>query len=173
MPEFIPVLKKDDIDKMVVAVARKISSDYKDRELILIGVLKGSFVFLSDLIRNLSIPVKIDFVGVSSYSDKTSSSGKIQLTKSIEIDIKNKNVLVVEDIVDSGFTLAWLIDYLMSFEPETVNVCALLDKRERRETPIQIDYTCHVVKEEGFLVGYGLDYAEDYRNLPEIYHLKL
>ena len=172
MPEFIPVLKKDDIGKMVVAVARKISSDYKDRELILIGVLKGSFVFLSDLIRNLSIPVKVDFVGVSSYSDKTSSSGKIQLTKSIEIDIKNKNVLVVEDIVDSGLTLAWLIDYLMSFEPETVNVCALLDKRERRKTQIQIDYTCHVVQ-EGFLVGYGLDYAEDYRNLPEIYHLKL
>jgi hypoxanthine phosphoribosyltransferase len=172
MPEFIPVLKKDDIDKMVVAVARKISSDYKDRELILIGVLKGSFVFLSDLIRNLSIPVKVDFVGVSSYSDKTSSSGKIQLTKSIEIDIKNKNVLVVEDIVDSGLTLAWLIDYLMSFKPETVNTCALLDKRERRETKIHIDYTCHVVQ-EGFLVGYGLDYAEDYRNLPEIYHLKL
>jgi len=172
MPEFIPVLKKDDIGKMVVAVARKISSDYKDKELILIGVLKGSFVFLSDLIRNLSIPVKVDFVGVSSYSDKTSSSGKIQLTKSIEIDIKNKNVLVVEDIVDSGLTLAWLIDYLMSFGPETVNVCALLDKRERRKTLIQIDYTCHVVQ-EGFLVGYGLDYAEDYRNLPEIYHLKL
>jgi len=172
MPEFIPVLKKDDIGKMVDAVARKISSDYKDKELILIGVLKGSFVFLSDLIRNLSIPVKIDFVGVSSYSDKTSSSGKIQLTKSIEIDIKNKNVLVVEDIVDSGLTLAWLIDYLMSFEPKTVNICTLLDKRERRETQIQIDYTCHVVQ-KGFLVGYGLDYAEDYRNLPEIYHLKL
>lgn len=172
MLEFIPVLKKNDIDKMVVAVARKISSDYKDRELILIGVLKGSFVFLSDLIRNLSIPVKVDFVGVSSYSDKTSSSGKIQLTKNIEINIKNKNVLVVEDIVDSGLTLAWLIDYLMSFEPETVNVCALLDKRERRKTQIQIDYTGHVVQ-EGFLVGYGLDYAEDYRNLPEIYHLKL
>ena len=172
MPEFIPVLKKDDIGKMVVAVARKISLDYKDRELILIGVLKGSFVFLSDLIRNLSIPVKVDFVGVSSYSDKTSSSGKIQLTKSIEIDIKNKNVLVVEDIVDSGLTLAWLIDYLMSFEPKAVNICALIDKRERRETQIQIDYTCHTVK-EGFLVGYGLDYAEDYRNLPEIYHLKL
>jgi len=172
MPEFIPVLKKDDINKMVVAIARKISSDYKGRELVLIGVLKGSFVFLSDLIRNLSIPVKVDFVGVSSYSNKTSSSGKIQLTKSIEIDIKNKNVLVVEDIVDSGLTLAWLTDYFMSFKPETVSVCALLDKRERREAQIQIDYTCHVVQ-EGFLVGYGLDYAEDYRNLPEIYHLKL
>ncbi len=172
MPEFIPVLKKDEISEMVADVARKISSDYKDRELILIGVLKGSFVFLADLIRNLSIPVKIDFVGVSSYGSKTSSSGKILLTKSIEINIKNKNVLVVEDIVDSGLTLAWIIDYLKSFKPETVNVCTLLDKRERREAQIQIGYTCHVVQ-EGFLVGYGLDYAEIYRNLPEIYHLKL
>ncbi|MDY6790650.1 MAG: hypoxanthine phosphoribosyltransferase [Thermodesulfobacteriota bacterium] len=172
MPEFIPVLKKDDIGKMVADIARKISMDYKDRDLVLIGVLKGSFVFLSDLMRNLSIPVKVDFVGISSYSDKTSSSGKIQLTKSIDIDIKNKNVLVVEDIVDSGLTLAWLIDYLKSFKPDTVNICALIDKRERRETHIQIDYSGHVVQ-EGFLIGYGLDYAEDYRNLPEIYHLKL
>jgi len=172
MPEFLPVLKKDDINRMVVTVAHKISSDYKDKELILIGVLKGAFIFLSDLIRNLSIPVKVDFVGVSSYGNKTSSSGNIQLTKSLEIDIKRKNVLVVEDIIDSGLTLAWLIDYLMSFKPETVKACALLDKRERRKTQVQIEYTCHVVQ-EGFLVGYGLDYREDYRNLPEIYHLKL
>ena len=172
MPEFIPVLKKDEINKLVIDVARKISSDYMDRELVLIGVLKGAFIFLSDLIRNLTIPVKIDFVGISSYGNKTSSSGKIQITKSIEVNIKNKNVLVVEDIIDSGLTSAWLVDYLKSFQPETVNVCTLIDKRERRETQTQIDYTCHVVK-EGFLIGYGLDYAEDYRNLPEIYHLKL
>jgi len=172
MPEFIPVLKKDEINKLVIDVARKISSDYMDRELVLIGVLKGAFVFLSDLIRNLTIPVKIDFVGISSYGNETSSSGKIQITKSIEVNIKNKNVLVVEDIIDSGLTSAWLVDYLKSFQPETVNVCTLIDKRERRETQAQIDYTCHVVK-EGFLIGYGLDYAEDYRNLPEIYHLKL
>jgi len=172
MPEFIPVLKKDEINKLVIDVARKISSDYMDRELVLIGVLKGAFVFLSDLIRNLTIPVKIDFVGISSYGNETSSSGKIQITKSIEVNIKNKNVLVVEDIIDSGLTSAWLVDYLKSFQPETVNVCTLIDKRERRETQTQIDYTCHVVK-EGFLIGYGLDYAEDYRNLPEIYHLKL
>ena len=172
MPEFIPVLKKDEINKLVIDVARKISSDYMDRELVLIGVLKGAFIFLSDLIRNLTIPVKIDFVGISSYGNETSSSGKIQITKSIEVNIKNKNVLVVEDIIDSGLTSAWLVDYLKSFQPETVNVCTLIDKRERRETQAQIDYTCHVVK-EGFLIGYGLDYAEDYRNLPEIYHLKL
>ncbi len=172
MPEFIPVLKKDEINKMVVDVAHEISSDYMDRELVLIGVLKGAFIFLSDLIRNLTIPVKVDFVGVSSYGHNNSSSGKIQLTKTLEVDIKDKNVLVVEDIIDSGLTSAWLVDYLKSFQPETVNVCALIDKRERREAEIQIDYACHVVK-EGFLVGYGLDYAENYRNLPEIYHLKL
>jgi len=172
MPEFVPVLKKDEINKMVVDVARQISSDYKDRELILIGVLKGAFIFLSDLMRNLTIPVKVDFVGVSSYGNNNSSSGKIQLTKNLEVDIKGKNVLVVEDIIDSGLTSVWLVKYLKSFKPATVHVCALIDKRERRETQIQIDYACHVVK-EGFLIGYGLDYAEDYRNLPGIYHLKL
>jgi len=172
MPDFIPVLKKDDIDKMVAAVAHRISSDYQDRELILIGVLKGSFIFLSDLIRKLSIPVKVDFVGVSSYGPGTASSGKIQITKKLEIDIKKKDVLVVEDIVDSGLTLTWLIDYLMSFKPKTIKVCTLLDKIERREKKIILDYVCHVVN-EGFLVGYGLDYSEDYRNLPEVYHLKL
>ncbi len=172
MPDFIPVLKKDDIDKMVAAVARRISSDYQDRELILIGVLKGSFIFLSDLIRKLSIPVKVDFVGVSSYGSGTASSGKIQITKKLEIDIKKKDVLVVEDIVDSGLTLTWLIDYLMSFKPKTIKVCTLLDKIERREKKLILDYVCHVVN-EGFLVGYGLDYSEDYRNLPEVYHLKL
>lgn len=172
MPDFIPVLKKDDIDKMVAAVARRISSDYQDRELILIGVLKGSFIFLSDLIRKLSIPVKVDFIGVSSYGSGTASSGKIQITKKLEIDIKKKDVLVVEDIVDSGLTLTWLIDYLMSFKPKTIKVCTLLDKIERREKKLILDYVCHVVN-EGFLVGYGLDYSEDYRNLPEVYHLKL
>ncbi|MBT8352328.1 MAG: hypoxanthine phosphoribosyltransferase [Deltaproteobacteria bacterium] len=172
MPEFIPVLKKDEINKLVIDVASKISSDYMDRELVIIGVLKGAFVFLSDLIRNLTIPVKVDFVGVSSYKNRTSSSGKIQITKSLEVNIENKNVLVVEDIIDSGLTSAWLVDYLKSFKPKTVTVCTLIDKRERRETQTQIDYACHVVR-EGFLIGYGLDYAEDYRNLPEIYYLKL
>ena len=100
------------------------------------------------------------------------SSGNIQLSKKLEIDIKNKDVLIIEDIVDTGLTLTWLIDYLKSFRPKTVKVCTLLDKVERSKTKIKIDYACHVVQ-EGFLVGYGLDYAENYRNLPEIYHLKL
>ena len=172
MPELIPVLKKSDINNMVAQVARRISSDYKDHELILIGVLKGAFVFLSDLMLNLSIPVQVDFIRVASYGSDTSSSGRINLTKAVEIDVKNKDVLVVEDIVDTGLTLSYIIDYLKSFKPNTVKVCTLLDKRQRRQANVKIDYACHIVT-EGFLVGYGLDYDEDYRDLPEIYHLQL
>ena len=172
MPDFFPVLKKDEIDEKIASIAHRISSDYQDQELILIGVLKGAFVFLADLMRKLTIPVKVDFVRIYSYGSGTSSSGNIQLSKKLEIDIKNKDVLIIEDIVDTGVTLTWLIDYLKSFRPKTVKVCTLLDKVERRKTKIKIDYACHVVQ-EGFLVGYGLDYDENYRNLPEIYQLKL
>ena len=172
MPELILVLKKSDINNMVAQVARRISSDYQDHELILIGVLKGAFVFLSDLMLNLSIPVQVDFIRVASYGSDTSSSGRINLTKAVEIDVKNKDVLVVEDIVDTGLTLSYIIDYLKAFKPKTVKVCTLLDKRQRRQANVKIDYACHIVT-EGFLVGYGLDYDEDYRDLPEIYHLQL
>jgi len=172
MPELIPVLKKDDIKHMVVQVADRISSDYQDHELVLIGVLKGAYIFLSDLVRQMSVPVQVDFIGVSSYGSGTSSSGGIHLTKDIEIDVTNKNVLVIEDIVDTGLTLAYIVDYLKSFSPKTVKVCALIDKRERRKSKIKIDYACHRAG-EGFLVGYGLDYSENYRDLPEIYRLKL
>ncbi|MDM8521825.1 hypoxanthine phosphoribosyltransferase, partial [Desulfococcaceae bacterium HSG8] len=134
--------------------------------------LKGAFIFISDLIRHLTIPVKVDFIRVCSYGSDSSSSGNIRLTKEIEIDIKDKDVLVIEDIVDTGLTLDYIIDYLNSFTPKTVKVCALFDKEERRATEVRIDYAGQVVT-EGFLVGYGLDYAEKYRDLPEIYHMKL
>ena len=172
MPELIPVLKKDDIEHMVVQVASRISSDYQERELVLIGVLKGAYVFLSDLARQMSIPAQVDFIGISSYGADTSSSGKIRLTKDIDINIKNKDVLIIEDIVDTGLTLSYIVEYLESFSPKTIKVCALIDKRERRKSKVKIDYACHLT-DEGFLVGYGLDYSEDYRNLPDIYHLKL
>ena len=172
MPELIPVLKKNEIDKLVADTARRISADYKDSELVLVGILKGAFIFLSDLARQLSIPVKIDFIRASSYGHGTSSSGKIRVTKELETDIRDRDVLLVEDIVDTGLTLTCLIEYLNSFHPKSVRVCAFLDKRERREKEVAVDYVCKVM-EEGFLVGYGLDYAEDYRSLPEIYHLKL
>ena len=172
MPELIPVLKKDDIEHMVVQVASRISSDYQERELVLIGVLKGAYVFLSDLARQMSIPAQVDFIGISSYGADTSSSGKIRLTKDIDINIKNKDVLIIEDIVDTGLTLSYIVEYLESFSPKTIKVCALIDKRERRKSKVKIDYACHLT-DEGFFVGYGLDYSEDYRNLPDIYHLKL
>jgi hypoxanthine phosphoribosyltransferase len=172
MAELIPVLNKNDIDTLVASIARKISSDYQDHDLVLIGVLKGAFVFISDLVRHLSIPVIIDFIRVLSYGSGVSSSKNIQLTKDIEIDIKNKDVLIIEDIVDTGLTLKYLIDYLKTYHPKTIRVCTLIDKHERREVNVEIDYICHSV-DEGFLVGYGLDYDEDYRYLPEVYHLQL
>jgi hypoxanthine phosphoribosyltransferase len=156
---------------LVNGVARKISDDYKNREVILVCVLKGAFLFLADLARQISIPVKIDFIAVSSYGSGTTTSGKISLTKELSINIKGKNVIIVEDIVDTGLTLSHLVDYLHGFGPESVKVCTMIDKHERRETDISVDYFCHSTS-DGFLVGYGLDYDERYRDLPEIYHLK-
>jgi len=172
MSEFIPVLTKNEIDAQVSHIAQVISADYKDRELILIGILKGAFIFLSDLVRQLSIPVKVDFMCVSSYGDHTTSSGRIKLIKDVDIDINNKDVLIVEDIVDTGITLSYLVEHLHASGAASVRICTLIDKRERRETDVPVDYACHTV-DKGFLVGYGLDYAEFYRNLPEVYHLKL
>ena len=171
MPDLIPVLKSDDIRTRVAAVAKEISKDYHNRGLVLIGVLKGAFVFLSDLVRQLSIPVQIDFVRTSSYGSGISSSEKIQLTKTLEIDIEGKDVLIIEDIIDTGLTLEWLVEHIQSFRPKSVKICTMIDKHERRKSDLRVDYVGHVVQ-KGFLVGYGLDYAEDYRGLPDICHLK-
>ena len=172
MPDLVPVLNRRDIEKAVAAVAGRISSDYNGREPIFIGVLNGAFIFLSDLVRHITIPIKIDFIRVSSYGSGDHSSRHIRLTKRIELDIRDGDILIVEDIVDSGLTLKYIMTYLESFGPKSLKICALVDKHERRKAEIRIDYTCHTV-ETGFLVGYGLDYAEGYRNLPDIYRLKL
>jgi hypoxanthine phosphoribosyltransferase len=171
MPELVPVLKKNEIDKIVADVAHKISTDYQDKELILIGVLKGAFIFLSDLMRHLTIQTKMDFIGASSYGSGTSSSEEVKITKTINIDISGKDILIIEDIIDTGLTLNAIKAYLESFRPRSVKLCALLNKQERRQASVVIDYIGHEV-EKGFLVGYGLDYDENYRNLPDIYHLK-
>ena len=139
--------------------------------MLLIGVLKGAFIFLSDLVRHLSIPFQIDFVRASSYGGAMTTSGTVTLTHSVQIDVRNKHLLLVEDIVDSGLTLAHIQQYFLSQGPASVKICAFIDKYERREADIRVDYTCHTTH-EGFLVGYGLDYAENYRGLPGIYHLK-
>ncbi len=172
MPELVPVLSKDEIREMISELARKISSEYKGRPLVLIGVLKGAFVFLADLTRNITIPHEIDFLGAASYGSGTTSSETIKLTKSIETKLQGKDVLLVEDIIDTGITLEYLIEYVKSLQPASIKVCTLIDKHQRRRKKIKIDFAAHIVQ-EGFLVGYGMDYAEKYRNLPEIYHLKL
>ncbi|MFH0729675.1 MAG: hypoxanthine phosphoribosyltransferase [Pseudomonadota bacterium] len=167
-----PVLTKGEIEKIVSALGDRISVDYQGRELVLVGILKGAFIFLSDLARCITIPVKIDFIGASSYADRSFSSGQVRLTKPLEIEIKGKDVLIVEDIVDTGLTLISLIESLKSMKPESIKVCALIDKQERRGTSVVVDYAGYVV-EEGFLVGYGLDFAENFRNLPGIFHVEL
>ena len=173
MPEFTPIINKDEIQRQISRIAESISRDYRGRELVLIGVLKGAFLFLADLARQLKLEkVKIDFVQASSYGADTVSSENIVLKKDIDVDIRGKDVLVVEDIVDTGMTLAYLISHLKGFGPNSIKVCTMIDKSERRKAAVNVDYACTAV-EKGFLVGYGLDYAEDYRNLPEIYHMKL
>lgn len=172
MPEFELILSKEVIDRRVKKIAKTISMDYQGRDLVFIGVLKGAFVFLSDLIREMTIPVKVDFIGASSYGNRSSSSGTVRITKHVDIDLGNKDVLIIEDIVDTGLTLSHLVEHFKSSGAQSVRICTMIDKRERRKAQVDVDYACHVV-EKGFLVGYGLDYAEFYRNLPGIYHLKL
>lgn len=171
MPELVPVVTESEIEKRVRELAVEISDMYRDKDLVLVGTLKGCFIFMADLVRQLKIPVKIDFIAASSYGDSHESSGEVRITKSLSLDIKDKDVIIIEDIVDSGITLSFLNDYLLSHKPASLRVCTLIDKPERRKKEVRIDFTGHVV-EEGFLVGYGLDYAEQYRHLPAIYHLK-
>lgn len=167
-----PVLTEPQIREIVSGIAEKLSFDYRGRDLIVVGILKGSFIFLADLVRKITIPVNIDFIGVSSYGNGSHTSGEVHYTTSLGLDIEGKDVLIVEDIIDTGLTLVSLIESLKAQKPRSIKICALIDKRERREAAVFIDYPGAVV-EEGFLVGYGLDYAENYRNLPGIYHVDL
>jgi hypoxanthine phosphoribosyltransferase len=171
MPEeMIPVLSRAEIAKKVKILAQRISQDYGGKELIVIGVLKGSFIFMADLIRELTIPVQVDFVRLASYGSNTTSSGTIQITKEPELDIRDRDVLIVEDIIDSGLTIAYLLDHLKSLSPRSVKVCTFIDKTERREVRVPINYAS-VTVDHGFLVGYGLDFDEKYRTLPAIYRI--
>ncbi|MCS7280589.1 MAG: hypoxanthine phosphoribosyltransferase [Desulfobacterota bacterium] len=167
----VPLLRKEEIEEIVKRIASEIKRDFPGEEIVFVCLLKGSFVFVSDLIRNIDNPCIVDFIRVSSYGDSMSSSGRVTLTKDLEVDIKGKNVIVVEDIVDSGLTLKYVRDYLSSKGPKDLKICVLLDKRARRQVDIKCDYTGFVF-EDGFVVGYGIDCAEKFRNLPEVYILK-
>ncbi len=149
-------------------LASEISTDYRGKRPLLIGVLKGAFVFLADLIRHLTIPVEVDFVRLSSYGSGMVSSGRIRVTKELESEIEGRDVLIVEDIVDTGLSLRYLVDDLRSRRPATLRICTLVDKKARRQVEVEVDYVGFEI-EEGFIVGYGIDYDERYRELPAIY----
>lgn len=169
-PHLILLLTAEDIASIVKKLADQISRDYEGKELILVCVLKGAFMFLSDLIRHLRIPAEVDFVRLASYGPGVKSSGLVEITKDIETPVEGKDVLIIEDIVDSGRTLIFLKERLSLSNPRSVKICALLDKKARREVEIEADYLGKEI-ENVFIVGYGIDFNENYRNLPEIYYV--
>ena len=155
------------LQEKVKALGKQISLDYEDKELVLVGVLKGGFVFLADLMREITIPVDLDLIAVTSYGDATSSSGVVRIIKDIDIDITGKHVLIVEDLVDTGLTLRHLKELLYTRGPQSIKICTALDKPSRRKVNITVDYEAIEIPDK-FVVGYGLDYAGKYRNLPEV-----
>lgn len=164
------IVSKDQIQKKVQDLAKKISEDYKGEELILIGVLKGCFIFMADLAKEITIPVLIDFISVSSYGSSRESSGVVKILKDTDIDITNKHVLLVEDLIDTGLTLSHLKELFQTRGPESIKICTILNKPSRRLIDLPIEYPGIEIPDK-FIVGYGLDYAEKYRNLPEVYEL--
>ena len=158
---------EEEITAMVKRVGAQISEDYKDKDLVLIAVLRGAVVFMGDLMRAIDCPLAIDFMAVSSYGDGAKSSGIVRIVKDLDIDIKGRDVLIVEDILDSGITLNYLVNYLSMRNPASIRICTLLDKPDRRVVDVNVDYVGFVIPDE-FVVGYGLDYDQKYRNLPYI-----
>ncbi|HIR83912.1 MAG TPA: hypoxanthine phosphoribosyltransferase [Candidatus Galloscillospira excrementavium] len=165
------LFSQEEIDRRLEELAAEINRDYAGKEPMLISVLRGSFVFMADLTRKITLPCTVDFMAVSSYGKGTTSSGQVQITKDLSDDIEGKDILVVEDILDSGNTLSYLMKLLQARHPASIRLCTLLDKPERRVVPVQADYVGFTIPDE-FVVGYGLDYAEKYRNLPYIGVLK-
>jgi len=162
---------EETLKKRVAELGAEITKDYAGKDLFLLGVLKGCYVFMSDLSRSIDLPCTMDFMAVSSYGDGTSTTGAVKITKDLSKDIEGKNVLIVEDILDSGVTLSYLKQYLMGRKPASIQIAALMDKPARRQTDIKADYVGFEAP-DAFVVGYGLDYAEHYRNLPYIGVLK-
>ncbi|WP_294353420.1 hypoxanthine phosphoribosyltransferase [uncultured Clostridium sp.] len=162
---------EEQLREKVKELGIKISEDYKGKDLIVVGVLKGSVIFAADLFRNITIPCDLDFMAVSSYGNSTESSGVVRILKDLDHTIEGKDVLIVEDIVDSGITLKYLLKYLAARKANTIEIATLLNKEARRVTDINVKYVGFEVPDE-FIVGYGIDYAERYRNLPFIASLK-
>jgi len=165
-----PIVSTQQLQDRVQELGRQITNDYRGRQLVLLGVLNGAFIFAADLCRAIDLDLEIDFIRVTSYGASTVSSGTIRLLKEPGLELAGKDVLLVEDIVDTGTTMAWLRDHFRDSPARSVRICSLIDKKERRLVPVEVDYIGFAL-DRGFLVGYGLDYAEKYRNLPAIYSL--
>ena len=165
------LISQQEIKNRVSELAKQISEDYRGETVMFLGILKGSLVFMADLMREMDIDVTIDFMAVSSYGTSTKSSGIVRILKDLDTDIEGKNVIIIEDIVDTGTTLKYLYEYLKKRGPKDIKICCLLDKPERRKSDVVADYIGYSIP-DAFVVGYGLDYAEKYRNLPYVGILK-
>lgn len=161
------LLTEKDLQKAVKKLGKQISDDYEGKDLMLVAVLKGSVIFLADLMRAITVPLSIDFMSVSSYNAGTKTSGVVRILKDLDHDLSGQDVLIVEDILDSGLTLSYLTSLLRQRNVKSIKIATLLDKPERRQVDIKPDYSCFVVPDE-FVVGYGLDYDQKYRNLPYV-----
>jgi hypoxanthine phosphoribosyltransferase len=161
------LIDQDALQRRIAELGEEISADYSGRDLLLVGVLKGAVFFMADLMRGLSIPCEIDFMAISSYGDSTDSSGVVRILKDLDINIEGRDVLVVEDIIDSGLTLSYLMRNLEAREPASLEICALLTKPERREIEVPVRYVGFEIPNR-FVIGYGLDFGERYRNLPYV-----
>jgi hypoxanthine phosphoribosyltransferase len=162
------LFSRQQIEERVSELASLIHTDFDDERLLFVCLLKGSFMFTSDLVRYITNPCSIDFIRVASYGSGMSTSGTVRILKDLEVDIEGENVIIVEDIIDSGLTLKRVKEMLAARRPKALKICALLDKRARRQVELEGDYVGFSI-EDAFVVGYGIDYAEDYRNLPEIF----
>jgi hypoxanthine phosphoribosyltransferase len=162
------LISQTEIARRVAELGAQIGRDYAGRDLVMVGVLKGVFIFMADLVRALPFAVEVDFVRLCSYGNGTVSSGEVHITKDVELPIKDRDVLIVEDIIDQGLTLDFLRRHLLTHRPRSLKICCLIDKKERREVEVPLDYVGFPV-DKGFLVGYGLDCGEQSRTLPEIF----
>ena len=165
------LISREEIQNRVKELAAELDKDYEGKRPLMICILKGSVPFFADLIREMKIEIEMDFMAISSYGSGSRSSGEVRMVKDLDRSIENRHVIIVEDIVDSGYTLSYLKRILYSRHPQSVKICALLDKFERREVELEADYKGFDIANE-FVIGYGLDYAENYRNLPDICILK-
>ena len=161
------LVEEETLRARIAELGAEVSADYAGKDLLLVGVLKGAVFFMADLMRNLTIPCEVDFMAISSYGASTDSSGVVRILKDLDINIEGRDVLVVEDIIDSGLTLSYLIRNLESRNPGSLEICALLTKPARREIEVDVRYTGFEIPNE-FVIGYGLDYGERYRNLPYV-----